>query len=39
LLVKESIDGCWSIPGGWAEFNLSIKENVVKEALEGPGLM
>lgn len=31
LLVKESLDGCWSIPGGWAEVNLSIKENVVVE--------
>lgn len=38
LLVKESIDGCWSIPGGWAEFNLSIKENVVKEVMEEAGL-
>jgi ADP-ribose pyrophosphatase YjhB (NUDIX family) len=38
LLVKESIDGCWSIPGGWAEINLSIKENIVKELLEEAGL-
>jgi len=38
LLVKESIDGCWSIPGGWAEFNLSIKENIVKEVREEAGL-
>lgn len=38
LLVKESIDGCWSLPGGWAEFNLSIKENIIKEAKEEAGL-
>lgn len=38
LLVKESIDGCWSMPGGWAEFNLSIKENVIKEVREESGL-
>lgn len=38
LLVKESIDGRWSIPGGWAEFNLSIKENIVKEVKEEAGL-
>jgi len=38
LLVKESIDGCWSMPGGWAEFNLSIKENIIKEAREEAGL-
>lgn len=38
LLVKETIDGKWSLPGGWAEFNLSIKENVVKEVAEEAGL-
>jgi ADP-ribose pyrophosphatase YjhB (NUDIX family) len=38
LLVKESIDGCWSMPGGWAEFNLSIKENIIKEIREESGL-
>ena len=38
LLVRESTDGLWSIPGGWAEFNLSIKENVVKELLEEAGV-
>jgi len=26
------------MPGGWAEFNLSIKENIVKEAKEEAGL-
>ena len=38
LLVKESIDGCWSMPGGWAESNLSVKENAVKEVKEEAGL-
>ena len=38
LLVKESIDGCWTIPGGWAEVNLSVRENVVKEVREEAGL-
>jgi len=38
LLVKESFDGRWSMPGGWAEFNLSIKENIVKEVKEESGL-
>ncbi|WP_040214007.1 NUDIX hydrolase N-terminal domain-containing protein [Clostridium polynesiense] len=38
LLVKESIDGLWSLPGGWAEMNLSIKENAVKEAKEEAGV-
>lgn len=38
LLVKESIDGCWSMPGGWADIGLSIKENIEKEAREEAGL-
>ena len=33
LLVQES-DGLWSIPGGWCEVNLSVKENVIKEIKE-----
>ena len=37
LLVKETLDGCWSLPGGWAESNLSIKENVIKEIKEEAG--
>lgn len=38
LLVKESIDGSWSMPGGWAEPNLSVKENIIKEVKEEAGL-
>lgn len=38
LLVKESIDGRWSMPGGWAESNLSVKENAIKEVKEEAGL-
>lgn len=38
LLVRESIDGCWSMPGGWAEVNLSVKENIIKEAKEEAGV-
>lgn len=37
LLVQES-DGLWSIPGGWCEVNLSVKENVVKEIKEEAGI-
>lgn len=37
LLVKESIDGKWSMPGGWAEYNLSVQENIVKECMEEAG--
>lgn len=38
LLVKETIDGKWSLPGGWAEFDLSVSENVIKEVKEEAGL-
>ena len=38
LLVRESIDGRWSMPGGWAEFDHSIKENVIKEMREEAGV-
>lgn len=38
LLVKETIDGKWALPGGWAEYNLSVKENVIKEIKEEAGL-
>lgn len=38
LLVKETSDGKWSLPGGWADYNLSARENVVKEFHEEAGL-
>lgn len=37
LLVKE-INGDWSLPGGWVEVNLSVKENTIKEVKEEAGL-
>jgi len=38
LLVKESIDGKWSLPGGWADVGHSPKETIVKEFKEETGL-
>jgi len=38
LLVKESIDGKWSLPGGWADIGFSPKETIVKEFKEETGL-
>lgn len=38
LLVKEKIDGCWSMPGGWADIGLSPREVVIKEVREEAGL-
>lgn len=37
LLVREN-DGRWALPGGWVDVNVSVGENVVKEALEEAGL-
>lgn len=39
LLVKEKLDGKWSLPGGWADVGLSAKENVIKEMREEAGLI
>jgi ADP-ribose pyrophosphatase YjhB (NUDIX family) len=38
LMVKESVDGKWSLPGGWADVCLSPFENAKKEIWEEAGL-
>lgn len=37
LLVKEKVDGAWSMPGGWADINSSPSESAVRECLEEAG--
>ena len=37
LMVKEKLDNRWSLPGGWADIDLSLKENLIKEAMEEAG--
>lgn len=37
LLVQEK-NRLWSLPGGWVDFDQSIKENTIKETLEETGL-
>lgn len=37
LLVREKIDGAWSLPGGWADIGLSPSEVAVKEVQEESG--
>jgi ADP-ribose pyrophosphatase YjhB (NUDIX family) len=37
LLVRERSDGCWALPGGWADVGLSAAENIEKEILEESG--
>ncbi len=38
LMVRETIDGKWSIPGGWADIGLTPFEVARKEVLEESGL-
>lgn len=38
LLVREATDGCWALPGGYADIGLSAAENIVKELREEAGL-
>ena len=37
LLVQESADGCWTLPGGWADEHQSPKQCVERETLEESG--
>ncbi|MBQ8638986.1 MAG: NUDIX hydrolase [Lachnospiraceae bacterium] len=37
LLVQEK-NGTWSLPGGWVDVNVSVKENAIKEVKEEAGL-
>ena len=37
LLVREN-SGKWSLPGGWVDVNVSVKENTIKEVKEEAGL-
>lgn len=37
LLVKEGVDGKWSLPGGWADIGYSPKETIIKEFKEETG--
>ena len=38
LLVHEGLDGRWSLPGGWIDEGLSVRENTIKEAYEESGM-
>lgn len=37
LMVKEKVDGAWSLPGGWADVNTSVRESAIRECLEEAG--
>ncbi|MDX9928781.1 MAG: NUDIX hydrolase N-terminal domain-containing protein [Bacteroidales bacterium] len=38
LMVRESVDGKWTLPGGWADIGSTPSESVVKEVKEESGL-
>ena len=38
LLVREKLDGLWTLPGGYADVGLSAGENTIKEVREESGL-
>lgn len=38
LMVKESADGLWTLPGGWCDIGLTPAENIIKEVQEETGL-
>lgn len=37
LMIREKVDNKWALPGGWADIELSIRENIVKESFEEAG--
>ena len=39
LLVREKSDGCWTLPGGWADVGDSPAESVTREVLEESGFV
>jgi ADP-ribose pyrophosphatase YjhB (NUDIX family) len=39
LLVRELEDGCWTLPGGWADVGQSASESVEKEVREESGYL
>lgn len=38
LLIREMVDNCWSLPGGWGDIAFSPSEVAEKECLEEAGL-
>jgi ADP-ribose pyrophosphatase YjhB (NUDIX family) len=37
LMIREKADNKWALPGGWADIELSLNENIIKESLEEAG--
>lgn len=37
LMIREKADNKWALPGGWADIELTLFENIVKESFEEAG--
>ena len=37
LLLVQEADGRWALPGGWVDYDLTLRENAAKEVLEEAG--
>lgn len=37
LMIREKADNNWALPGGWADIELTLSENIAKESLEEAG--
>jgi ADP-ribose pyrophosphatase YjhB (NUDIX family) len=38
LMVQEKVDGCWALPGGWADIGYTPRQIAEKECFEEAGL-
>ena len=38
LLIQEKVDGCWALPGGWADVGYTPRQIAEKECFEEAGL-
>ena len=38
ILLVRDYDGKWTLPGGWCEYNVTLRDNAIKEAVEESGL-
>ena len=39
LLLVQEANGTWALPGGWVDYNLTVRENAVKEVREEAGMV
>ena len=38
ILMVKDYDGRWTLPGGWCEYDHTLRENVIKEVVEESGI-